>query len=207
MPLDTTNILTVSSAKKIVTACNDDIEANQSLNVEDVDDYLSLYFVDLNVNHAALYIAGFVEMRVLQRLTCESCFMLLNECDEAYSDFIARKICGSLRFPRSDIFTVATIVEKVYNMCRIQNDLRSKNAYGKMIVTVFRSLNLNIFKNFDCHVQDLDFLQNHKYELIKLIIKLYLDVKLYYYGKSVTLRLHDNFVRHTNTKLIIFKGQ
>ena len=108
----------------------------------------------------------------------------------------------ALRFPRYDTFTIVTFVEKVYNLYRIQNNLQSKNAYDKMIITVFRYLNLNnIFKNFDSHVQDLDFFENHKYQLIKLIIKLYLDVKFYYYGKCVTLRLHNNFIRHTNTKL------
>lgn len=77
-----------------------------------------------------------------------------------------------------------------------------------MINSVFRNLPLqNIFINFDSHIRNLDFLENHKYELIKSIIQLYLTVKLYYFGKCCTMQLHDTFVRHSNTKITIFKGQ
>ncbi|XP_011870681.1 PREDICTED: uncharacterized protein LOC105563586 [Vollenhovia emeryi] len=46
-----------------------------------------------------------------------------------------------------------------------------------------------------------------KYELIKLIILEYLEVKLRYEGKVLSLKEHDNFVRHTCTKTVLFKGQ
>lgn len=57
------------------------------------------------------------------------------------------------------------------------------------------------------HVQDQDVLENHKYEMIKLIIGYYLDVKLRYECKIDTMRQHDTFIRHSLTKTVIFKGQ
>lgn len=64
-----------------------------------------------------------------------------------------------------------------------------------------------IFKNFEAYILELDVLENHKYELIKLIILEFLEVKLKYMGKTLSLKEHDNFVRHTCTKTVLFKGQ
>lgn len=61
-------------------------------------DKISLY-------HATLYIAGYVEKRILEKFKCETCFILLNECDEAHSDFIKRKSSHSLRIPTELIHT------------------------------------------------------------------------------------------------------
>jgi len=71
-----------------------------------------------------------------------------------------------------------------------------------------RNLELNsIFKNFNEHVLDNDILENHKYNIIKTIIELYLKVKLYYFGKEFTRKSHLTYVRKDLTKTILFKGQ
>lgn len=104
VPIDSTSILTVSLVKKVSTECNN-IEANQELDLIDID--LPLKVINSSLNHVVLYIAGFVEKRILEKLTCETCFTLLNECDEAKSDFIKRKSLGFLHFPRTDTYIPA----------------------------------------------------------------------------------------------------
>lgn len=52
-----------------------------------------------------------------------------------------------------------------------------------------------------------DPLQNHKYLLIKLIIKLYLDNKLKYTGAVNTMEFQTKRIRNMYSKLIIFQGQ
>lgn len=50
-------------------------------------------------------------------------------------------------------------------------------------------------------------MDNHKYELIKTIIELYLKIKFYYFEKEFTRKSHLNYVRKNFTKTILFKGQ
>jgi len=64
-----------------------------------------------------------------------------------------------------------------------------------------------LFKNFDNHVKDADFIENHKYELIKLIMDYYLRTKISYFEKCATLQHQGLSVRHTLNKIILFKGQ
>lgn len=59
MPIDSTSILTISLAKRISSECND-IEANEQLDLKDIDIDLSLKIIDSGLDHATLYIAGYV---------------------------------------------------------------------------------------------------------------------------------------------------
>lgn len=76
-----------------------------------VDD-IPLNLIHTGLNHAVLYIAGFVELKILKRLKCGTFMQLLNECDEIDSIFIKRKSYGFLRYPRTDTYKIATVSEK-----------------------------------------------------------------------------------------------
>lgn len=122
IPIDSTSILAISSTKKI----SDSITSNDHDNHDDkydedisslinVDD-LPLSVIDKSLNHAILYISGFVEKKVLQKLKCLTCFNLLNECEEATSIFIKRVSFGFLRPPRADLYVITSTTEKVFNI-------------------------------------------------------------------------------------------
>lgn len=71
-----------------------------------------------------------------------------------------------------------------------------------------RNLDLsNIFKNFNEHVMENDVMDNHKYDIIKTIVELYLKVKLYYFSKEFTRKTHVTYVRKDLTKTILFNRQ
>ncbi|KYN11230.1 THAP domain-containing protein 9, partial [Trachymyrmex cornetzi] len=206
--LDNTSILTVAWGKKIkdFTECNEEDEEtdDHQINVDDIP----LKCINNTLNHAVLYVSGFVEIRVLNKIKCSECVRLLDECPEAESDFITRKSFGFLRFPRIDTCKVTWIVEKLVNIYLNNDKIKLKNAYQKIICDTMRNLDITaLFKNFDNHVKDVDIIENHKYELIKLIIDYYLRTKMSYIGKCVTLRHQGLSVRHSLNKTILFKGQ
>ncbi|EZA50769.1 THAP domain-containing protein [Ooceraea biroi] len=88
LPLDNTRLLTISS-KPIKKHC-DYLKEEEIENVM-IDDILLHFDVNSTIHHAVLNISGFVERRVLQQLSCNTCIQLLNSCKEATSHFIDLK--------------------------------------------------------------------------------------------------------------------
>ncbi|KYN50165.1 THAP domain-containing protein 9 [Cyphomyrmex costatus] len=209
IPLDSTSILTVASGKKVkdlITECNEEDEEtdDHQINVNDIP----LKCINNTLNHAVLYVSGFIEIRILNRIKCCECVRLLDECLEAESDFIPRKSFGFLRFPRIDTCKITSVVEKLFSIYLNNGEIKHKKAYQKNICDTMQNLDMTaLFKNFDNHVKDVDIIKNHKYELIKLIIDCYLRTKMSYFKKGTTLRHQGLSVRHTLNKTILFKGQ
>lgn len=93
-----------------------------------------------------------------------TCCNLLNECEEIISTFIKRVSFGFLRHPQVDLYTITSTTEKVFNMYKLQNKLKSKNVNMRIVSDVFRQLNVDIiFINFETHILKLDILENHNY--------------------------------------------
>ena len=57
-----------------------------------------------DANDAIIYIAGYVERKILDSLKCKICYNLFNDCEEIMSTFITRKSFGFLRYPRKDTY-------------------------------------------------------------------------------------------------------
>lgn len=194
LPLDNISLLTISS-KRIKKNLN--FNELKEEDIEDVTvDNIPLQFVNSTAQHSVFYISGFVEMRVLQKLTCDTSIQLVNESKETNSLFINLKSLGNLRYPRQNTYIITSVTEKLFNIYRIENKLKMKHAFQKINVNVIRNINLNkVFNNFNVHLMNNDLMDNHKYELIKTIIELYLKIKFYYFGKEFTRKLHLNYVR------------
>lgn len=212
--LDTINILTVSSRKKIrepsvSESITETPTENEADNPEIPENHeIPLDIIDPVCYNVCLYICGWVETRIMKTLGCKKCLDLLNECRFVESSFIQRKSEGFLRYPRVDTYTIGTECESVLNLLRIQNKLSSHNVYNIIRTRIFRNLNIDhIFENFDEHVRELEVLENHKYYLISLIVELYCKVKLYHFGKRMTTSQHSSFIRKKLTKTVIFSGQ
>lgn len=209
LALDDTSILTISSRKKISNPFEklDKIDNEFDYIEHNVDD-IPLHIINIVSSHVAEYVAGFVERRILQLIKCNTCCELLNECNEVQSSFIQRKSFGFLKYSRTDTLTVVTAAEKIFNLFRIQDKLKSKNILQNMIILTIRHINLSqIFINFDSHIKDMDVMENHKYLLVKLILKIFFNIKLHYFSKQNTINEHKAFLRHKLTKTILFSGQ
>jgi len=130
--------------------------------IEDVTvDNIPLQFVNSTAQYSVLYISGFVEMRVLQKLTCDISIQLVNESKEANSLFIDLKSLGNLRYSRQDTYIITSVTETQFNIYRIENKLKMKHAFQKISVNLIRNINLNkVFNNFNMHVMNNDYGQS-----------------------------------------------
>lgn len=157
-------------------------------NEESIIDDMPLEYIDSILYDAIVYIAGFVERKLLKILKCETCFQLFNQCEQVNSKFINRKSFGFSRSPTIDTSRVVTICDKIFNMFKLENKLELRNILSIMVQTAFRNINCSkLFVTFDEHVKELEILENHKYILIKLIITFYFQIKLFHEGKRITL--------------------
>lgn len=96
-------------------------------------------------------------MRVLQKLTCDTCIQFVNESKEAYSLFVNLKSLGNLRYPRQDTYAITSVTEKLFNIYRIENKLKMKHTFQKISINVIKNINLNkLFHNFNVHVMHND---------------------------------------------------
>lgn len=213
IPLDNIPILNVSSHKTSSSNTERENENNEDENNNYmlIDD-IPLLHINLANNHAITYIAGYIEKKIFNSIKCQMCYQLLNECKEVTSKFIDRKNCGFLRYPRIDTFTIVSAAEKIFNFFRINNKLNSLNAFNIMVSNTLRNIHLTaLFNNFDLHSREVSqtfgVMEDHKFIIIKSIITLFFKIKFHYYGKQVTLKEHNTFIRHHFTKSIIFQGQ
>jgi len=95
IPQDDTNILTVSSRR--IEAEPDIIEINNNCDIDNIKlDDMPLYCIETRLCELVLYVAGFVERRVLKKLKCDICVDLLNKCEASPSLFINTKSKGYL---------------------------------------------------------------------------------------------------------------
>lgn len=88
----------------------------------------------------------------------------------------------------------------------IEDDLKNADII-KFYNKIFQLVNTIVFNKkeiFD-HISEQDIFYNHRTQLIRLVIKKYLQVRIHHTNKQVNEK--DNYIRHKYTKLILFKNQ
>ncbi|XP_025159881.1 uncharacterized protein LOC112589716 [Harpegnathos saltator] len=94
--------------------------------------------------------SGFVERKLLKKITCETCLYLFNECTVMKSTFIERKSCGYLHYPREDTYKLIVAADKVFNFYKLQNNLYKKNACQEIIIKTIRNIDMDkILMNYE----------------------------------------------------------
>lgn len=129
---------------------------------------------------------------------CDNCANIFEE-NEKNLDF---KPFSNFRSPCQSTYKICKHVEKYLNFFDIR---RSTENYDFKVIycLLFRTLDLDtLFKNssFSCN-------GNHKYQIIKWIIKKYIDKKCAHLSNEMTLDQYDKIFRQQLNKLIIFAGQ
>lgn len=213
---DDTSILSVTSQ---VTNCynQSEIFVNGQILFSDSDnhkDSLNLEVLEPisdTVVDIVEYIAGFVARKVLKTIECDICEKVIVDENEA-SLLINFKDRGGLTKPSEDVKKICFKSEQICRRFSLLNG-HSNSSHLKMlqnmINTVFASLPRNIFEKLDDHVL-LDFEvfgPNHKFLLIKRIIKEYITIRIHHINKLGNIDLRGQSVRQQFTKLILFKHQ
>jgi len=150
------------------------------------------------------YISGFVVRRVKEKICCDFCSRCL-EGPHKPGNLIALKTNGGLIQPSEDVLKITRKTEEVLRQY-------NKNIFQKGFAAfaenkVFKSVASQCFESNEMFTHDLqhEILSSHKFKLIKLIIQMYLKVRLHYEGKVRSQP--KNYIRHSFTKQILFQHQ
>jgi len=171
---------------------------------EDHDYYLHASFDNLNKNYIddiVAYIAGFIVLKIAKVISCDICKQQLygNVC---HSKLQVLKNRGTLTNASADVVTLCKIAEKTFR--ENMSILSERNILHTLLVKTMRKVPNNIFSNTS-HLFDQSYLNDHRLQLIKLILNKYFKSRCTYYGNSKNVNVKR--IRSKFTKLILFKSQ
>lgn len=196
LPLEEISALKTSlaSLKEITNAINltshrhelFDVTSSCSVEVENEYEILDERSYMFNPTDSATniveYISGYLVDKLHSQLNCEVCLSLL---EGKVSSLVKNKAKVYLKSASWSVVKICEITEKEIRIKRLEcnNDTRftSRRIYNKIKIYCLKKTlcNRNIFSEFVDHPID------HYGLLIRLIVKMYLDVRYYYVTKSV----------------------
>lgn len=199
------DIFTITSARARV--CFENIEENYEkqkdtilediIKVNDLRENDAL--LDAASNYTIAFMASRIEETILSKqFECENCLNVLDENEKIH------ELNASHSFKQ--------LCRSTYNICKITDqflklhDIRKSNKnydFKVIYCLIFRSIDFNLLykrSSFDCDI-------NHKYQFVKCIVKEYVDKKLAYISKQITLDQYDKIVRQQFNKLVLSAGQ
>ncbi|KAJ3661908.1 hypothetical protein Zmor_006283 [Zophobas morio] len=213
--LDTTSILHCSSATSNTlthTAAGESNETvEQSVNtfekfLED-HDYLgsqSWILTDCAEDIVA-YIAGFIVKSLQRDVVCSRCKELL-EGEEVLSKLQIRKTFGRLYRASNLTVLICKAGEQAVRFLKAESKLfiQNEQTLQALILNIIQELPSDVFQSFGNHVFDGEIWNNHSIELPKLILKKYINLRIYH----ETSKLSDvRTLRKKLTKTILFRNE
>jgi len=195
----TSGIDDISIQNYNINSCTDNSNIHK-----DHDYYLHAVFDNLNKNYIddiVAYIAAFIVFKIANVII--SCDIrkqqIIRQC---HSKLQILKNRSALINASADVVTLCKIAEKTFreNMSIISE----RNILYTLLVKTVRKVPSNIFSDTS-HLFDRSCLNDHRLQLIKIIINKYFKPRCTHYGISKNAnveRIRDKF-----TKLILFKSQ
>lgn len=181
---------------------------------ENISDFLpNVDSFDLVKDNILYYICGFIVKSVYKKIDCQTCAnsMVENEIDDhnyshkyLHSILVDVKNRGGLIKSSKNVVVIVKLIERTLiqltsNFCSLLPGLSQK-----VILAVKNYVyNYSIFNDLNC--ENDSFLENHKLNLVTLICKQYLKVRLHYVAKLKTSS--EVSKRRLLTKLILFNHQ
>ncbi|XP_049947543.1 uncharacterized protein LOC126455824 [Schistocerca serialis cubense] len=184
---------------------------NSAATTDNGHDYFAtgIYLSEVAV-HIVVYIAGFVVRHLEKTLKCEPCLSVLrgDGSHVAYS-LIHRKSRGGLVLPSNDVVDICVCAEKVFRWYTTGNSkVPLKNQFSKCMSEALSEFTFKpVLKELADHMKNQHPLDNHMILLIKAIVTQYLLTCQKHAAKRISDALHENKIRTTYTKLVLFKGQ
>jgi len=185
----------------------EDIDFQDDVNefIQDHDYRSTAWQFDEFNESSITYIAGFVSHALKKKTSCHICRTKLtgNEANTPHADLIVMKNRGRLVFPSVDVIRVCRSVERIFRM-KLSQIHESK--FPQMILClVLRDIAQNVFQSpdMDDHILAQAILEEHRTELIRAIVRLYLKIRMNFEGKVKSQP--KSYVRRTLHKLIHFK--
>lgn len=172
------------------------------------DHMLDKLVFDRFQSNVLTYICGWVVRKACSLLKCSKCRHALVKVPETTnSDFILLRLRdnGGLLYPNEDVRKVIFMTEKVLK----HEDSVTKINKSKLTLSVLRYLQLyDLFRCEGDHFDETSTIwSNHLLSLVKLLISVYIDLRLHHAAKQWNLSTADRNVRQLLTKTVIFRHQ
>lgn len=172
----------------------------------------------INVNNNFLkenilyYIAGFIVKKIIPKLTCKGCIdniiKNINERHSTYTILVDVKNNGGLVYASQDVHKIICATETELLMFIKTDKLQEEDTFSKIIYRVTRKyVNTDVFCNNNECFQGLEIGLEipHRLQLINIICKKYLTLRMYSYSKTLTKDiLNPVSKRQKLSKLILF---
>lgn len=150
-------------------------------------------------NFSIAFLASQIEELLLSmQFDCEECANVFDE-NERNVDF---RSYNTFRSPCQSTYKICKHVDKYLSLHDIRR-MQTNCDFRVIYCLIFRTIDLNslfINSKFDCGL-------NHKYQIIKWIVKIYIDKKSAYIANEMTLDQYDKILRQQLNRLVLFAGQ
>lgn len=203
---DGVEILTVSSKNKYLKDTVVDYD-NIHCNSSSIDhDYISSFWsLTPFVENVVVYISGYIVQKMLKDKTlCNICATQLST-PEQHSLLINLKNRGKLVTPSPEVCRICLKAETIFRE-NLHIIFVKKNIKQYLITKIFASLYMPFNSNLmDEHILQQDIFDNHRSQLAKYIIEIFLNIRFYHETK--TRNQKEENIRQKYTKLVLFKNQ
>lgn len=165
------------------------------------------------VENVTVYISGFVIRKLLPKLKCPDCRLLLvdvNNSSASSTSFLNLKNNGGLVIPSQAVVKIVHAAEQnlrmlipvakpVHAIAQLGRKLELAVLHDTTTMRPFGSNN---------HVEDtIDGIDNHVSTLTSLIVRFFLQIRIYHIAKSWNMNQKGQTIRQSMTKLILFKNR
>jgi len=92
---------------------------------------------------------------------------------------------GSPKKPSIDVINICKITEKVFNSWIQDVSKHSENRTTYLTIKTMSQININnLLPSLDIHIASQSPINNHDLQIIKLVIKKYIVIRLHHYNKE-----------------------
>lgn len=184
-----------------------DVDDDTFLGDDFEDSFFAGPYIDDTHSHSLAYMASVLEAKIIggkrRLIKCEKCVAAFIEnelLDDSFIRFKARS--SNIMQPCRSTFDICKIVDNYIKSCG-----KESSSYQSVVVLILRKLQFKTLypsSNFEEHLLPE---YHHKYEFVKKIIELYMNMKSVHIAKLHTLAVHENPMRHTFRKLVHEYGE
>jgi len=204
--------LPLERKKKPPKTCYEEIIA--SFGYFNINPVINCSFYD----NCLVYIAGAAISTILETMECPECaFALLDSAHDPISPdlklLIKRKDRGGLHCPSSSVYQLVKMADSVFRSCIEKTSVvpTTKDLDLKICMLVLEaSVSLELFPSLESHVHKMEFTRvnttSHYVNLIRRVVKQFLKIRLYDYGKRYSRNMGVS-ERHSRNKLTLFRNE
>lgn len=211
LPQDSTEFAILSASSTRKRQLNESDTPTDNLFEDWLYDDVNLKGLDSIDHDIITYIAGYVERKIDKILKCNDCRSALytNETENSMLVEQKRFCAGGLIDAHKDTVIICKTAEQLLRaeQTKIEKGFLEPVKLVKKTMSILYDQNPTLFKGLDDHVMSCPVDENHKFLLMKLIVRCYLTIRSHHMCKLVSESSKKENIRQFSKKMVIFAGQ